>query len=172
MSVNLSPLAGAGAQFFTDSGTPLTGGLLYTYAAGTTTPTATYTTSAGSIANSNPIVLDAGGRVPYEIWLTAGVVYKFVLKSSVGTTIGTWDNLRGINDISGQTFYADTFTATAGQLIFTLSANPGALNKLDVSLDGATLINGEDFTWATTAVTLTAAAYAGQRLRAAYSVFV
>ena len=36
MSVNLSPLAGAGAQFFTDSGTPLTGGLLYTYAAGTT----------------------------------------------------------------------------------------------------------------------------------------
>ena len=171
MSVNLSPLAGAGAQFFTDSGAPLTGGLLYTYAAGTTTPTATYTTSAGSIANSNPIVLDAGGRVPYEIWLTAGVVYKFVLKSSVGTTIGTWDNLRGVNDPDGQNFYADTFTTTAGQTAFTLTTSPGTVNALTVSLDGAVLVAGAtaDFTWTGTTLTLTMPAYAGQSLRVAYS---
>ena len=171
MSVNLSPLAGAGAQFFTDSGTPLTGGLLYTYSAGTTTPATTYTTNLGTVANSNPVVLDAGGRVPYEIWLTAGVVYKFVLKSSVGTTIGTWDNLRGVNDPDGQNFYADTFTTTAGQTAFTLTTSPGTVNALTVSLDGAVLVAGAtaDFTWTGTTLTLTMPAYAGQSLRVAYS---
>lgn len=100
MSVNLSPFAGAGAQIFDNNGVPLSGGLIYTYTAGTTTPQATYTTSAGSIANSNPIVLNASGRTADEIWLTAGVAYKFVLKDSLGVTIGTYDNISGINDVS------------------------------------------------------------------------
>ena len=72
---NLSSFAGAGAQFFDDSGNPLTGGKVYTYAAGTTTPAATYTTSAGTVANTNPIILDAAGRTPNEIWLPVGVLY-------------------------------------------------------------------------------------------------
>ena len=63
MSVFISALGGAAAQFFDSSGNPLTGGLLYSYAAGTTTPQATYTSSAGSTAHTNPIVLDAAGRV-------------------------------------------------------------------------------------------------------------
>ena len=63
MTVNLSALAGAGQQFFDNNGVPLTGGKLYSYLAGTTTPQATYTTAAGSIAHSNPIVLDSAGRV-------------------------------------------------------------------------------------------------------------
>ena len=62
MSVSLSNLAGAGRQFFTDSGTPLSGGLLYTYAAGTTTPQTTYTSGTGVTPNSNPIVLNSAGR--------------------------------------------------------------------------------------------------------------
>lgn len=62
MAVNLSMLAGAGAQFFDNNGDPLTGGKLYTYAAGTTSPQATYTSAAGVSAHSNPIILDAGGR--------------------------------------------------------------------------------------------------------------
>jgi hypothetical protein len=170
MSVNLSPFAGAGAQFFTDSGTPLTGGLLYSYAAGTTTPATTYTTNIGSVANSNPIVLDAAGRVQYEIWLTAGASYKFVLKTSVGATIGTWDNIDGVNDVSVSTaFYADAFTATAGQTTFTLSANPGSINNLNVSLDGATLVAGDDFSWTGTTVALLTPAFVNQRLRVAYS---
>ena len=98
MAVNLSALAGAGQQFFTDTGVPLSGGKLYSYAAGTTTPQATYTTAAGSIAHANPIILDSAGRVSTgEIWLTAGSNYKFVLKTSTDTTIATWDNITGIN---------------------------------------------------------------------------
>jgi len=96
MSVNLSLFAGAGWQFFDNNGVPLAGGLIYTYAAGTTTPQATYTSSSGSIAQSNPIVLNSAGRVSVgEVWVSEGLSYKFVLKDSTGTTIGTYDNING-----------------------------------------------------------------------------
>jgi hypothetical protein len=98
MSVNLSLLAGAGAQFFTNSGVPLAGGLLYTYAAGTTTPTVTYTSNTGATPNSNPIVLDSAGRVIEEIWLTTGSTYKFILESSTFVQIWSKDNIPGAND--------------------------------------------------------------------------
>jgi len=100
MSVFLSPLAGAAWQFFNNNGIPLAGGFLYTYAAGTSTPQATYTTSAGSIAQANPIVLDAAGRVPSEVWLTSGVAYKFVLQDASAVQIGSWDNILGVDDFS------------------------------------------------------------------------
>lgn len=99
MSVNLSPLGGAGWQFLDNNGNPLVGGLLYTYAAGTTTPQATYTTAAGNVANANPIVLDSAGRVANQMWLTAGVSYKLELKTSTGTSLWTKDNIDGINDV-------------------------------------------------------------------------
>ena len=99
MAVNLSLLAGAGWQFFTDTGTPLAGGLLYTYLAGTTTPATTYTSAVGNVAQSNPIVLDSAGRVSEEIWLTAGVTYKFTLKTSTNVLIWTKDNIEGANDL-------------------------------------------------------------------------
>lgn len=108
MAVNLAPVAGAGWQFFEDSGANLAGGLLYTYAAGTTTPLATYADSAGLTANANPVVLDSAGRVSGQVWLTAGSTYKFVLKNSSGTTIWTQDNLRAINDPSSIAWSAIT----------------------------------------------------------------
>lgn len=100
MTVYLSLFAGAGAQFFDDNGSPLAGGFLFTYAAGTTTPATTYTDSTGNTANSNPIVLDAGGRVPYEIWLPAATDYKFILKDSNNVLIGTYDNIQGANNVT------------------------------------------------------------------------
>lgn len=100
MSVKLSPI-GNGFQFFTNLGIPLAGGLIYTYAAGTTTPLATYTTSAGNVAHANPIVLGVDGRPATEIWLTEGYEYKFVLKDSDDVTIQTYDNLYGIPSTSG-----------------------------------------------------------------------
>ena len=93
MAVSLSQYAGAGAQFFDNDGNPLAGGLIYTYAAGTTTPAATYTSSSGGTANANPIVLDSAGRTPAQIWLTEGDSYKFVLQTSLGVTLKTDDNI-------------------------------------------------------------------------------
>ena len=77
-------------QFFAASGIPLAGGLLYTYAAGTTTPSTTYTDSSGGTANSNPIVLDARGEA--NVWLGAAT-YKFKLCDSTNTEIWTVDNI-------------------------------------------------------------------------------
>lgn len=102
MSVLLSPI-GNGFQFFDNNGVPLAGGLLYTYQAGSSTPLATYTTSAGSVANTNPIVLGTDGRPPQEIWLTNGSSYKFVLKDSSDVTLKTYDNLYGILNVTGST---------------------------------------------------------------------
>jgi len=80
------------SQEFDNNGNPLSGGLIYTYEAGTTTPKVTYSDSDGTIANSNPIVLDSAGR--YVAWLASGA-YKFVLKTSAGVTIETKDNIAG-----------------------------------------------------------------------------
>ena len=140
MAVNLSPVGGVAAQFFTNSGAVLTGGKLYTYAAGTTTPAATYTSSSGNTAQPNPIVLDAAGRVPNsgEIWLTDGVNYKFVLKDANDVLIATYDNVSGINsNFIAFTNSQEIFTATSGQTVFTLANayQPGT-NSLSVFVDG------------------------------------
>jgi hypothetical protein len=100
MAVNLSPI-GNGQQFFDNTGLPLNGGLIYTYQAGSTTPLATYTDINGTIANSNPIVLDSSGRPPSEIWLTYGFNYKFVVQTSAFVTLGTYDNIYGIIGVAG-----------------------------------------------------------------------
>ena len=98
MAVNLSLFAGAGWQLFDNNGAPLAGGLIYTYAAGTTTPLTSYTTSAGNVANTNPIVLDSAGRLPSQLWLTTTSIYKFVLQTSTATQIGSYDNIAGAVD--------------------------------------------------------------------------
>lgn len=99
MTVNLSILGGAGAQFLNDSGRPLSGGKLYSYDAGTTTPQVTYTNVSGATPHANPIVLDAAGRVPGgEVWLTYGQSYKFTLTTSDNVPIATWDDIFGNGD--------------------------------------------------------------------------
>tara|TARA_R110000868_G_scaffold383792_1_gene651084 strand:- start:195 stop:692 length:498 start_codon:yes stop_codon:yes gene_type:complete len=119
MSVFLSPIGGAGWQFFNNSGVILSGGKLYTYAAGTTTPKVTYTSSSGSTAHTNPIILDSAGRVPGgEIWLST-TPYKFALYTSADVLIATYDNISGIGAAEYQ---IQNFTGTGSQTIFTLSS--------------------------------------------------
>jgi len=87
-------------QFFDLNGAPLSGGLLYTYEAGSTTPLATYTDSTGLIANTNPIVLDSRGEA--NVWLS-GAIYKFALYTSAGVLIWTVDNINGSTFASNAT---------------------------------------------------------------------
>lgn len=95
MTVTLSLIGGAGWQFFDDNGVPLAGGKIYTYFAGTTTPQTTYTSRAGDTPNTNPIILDAAGRTPEQIWSTEGLLYKYVIKDANNVLIRTWDNIGG-----------------------------------------------------------------------------
>ena len=94
-SVLLSSV-GIGQQFFDNNGVPLSGGLIYTYQAGSSTPLVTYTDNGGTTANANPIVLDSSGRVPNEIWLLNGYSYKFIIQSASGASLISLDNLYGI----------------------------------------------------------------------------
>jgi nitrous oxidase accessory protein NosD len=71
-------------QFLDNNGNPVAGGKVYTYLAGTTTPLATYTSSAGTTANANPVVLDSAGRG--SIWIK-GESYKVVLCTPLGGAI-------------------------------------------------------------------------------------
>lgn len=165
MTVALSPIGGAGAQFFDNNGNPLTGGKIYTYEAGTTTPAVTYTTLAGTTPHTNPIILDSAGRVPGgEIWLTIPDFYKFVLKTSADVTLGTWDNIQGYS--SGSIAYAATEvqTATAGQTLFVLTEmfyNPGT-NTLAVFVDGVNQVVNNSYVESTsTSVTFMSGLHVG-----------
>lgn len=142
MAVFLSPVGGVAAQFFTNTGAVLTGGKLYTYAAGTTTPQATYTTSLGNVARTNPVVLDAAGRVPDggEIWISP-VSYKFVLKDSNDVLIATYDNIFG----SGA-FAVTNYTGNGSTVGYATSGNVVAVyingiyqNRNTYSVSGSTL---------------------------------
>jgi hypothetical protein len=154
MAVNLSAFGGVGWQFFDNNGVILSGGLIYTYAAGTTTPQATYTTSTGNTAHTNPIVLDSAGRVPGgEIWLTMGLNYKFVLKTSAAVTIATFDNIYGSGS---RVAYLDNFTGTGSQTAFTLTAAPSDENNSQVYINGVyqqkntySLVSGNILTFST-----------------------
>ena len=129
-SVVLSPIGGAAAQFFDSNGNPLDGGFIYTYEAGTSTPQATYTTNEGNIQHSNPIQLNAAGRVPGgEIWLTFGASYKFAIKDKNYVLIGTYDNIAG--------FYGNViqdYIGTGTQTVFALPA--GVTGVYNIFING------------------------------------
>jgi len=86
---------------------PLSGGLLYTYAAGTSTPLATYAEATAATANANPVVLDSNGEATI---FPGASSYKLILKNSAGVTQWTLDNVSytGLQDsISGHNFLID-----------------------------------------------------------------
>lgn len=134
MAVYLSSFGGVGWQFFDANGVPLNGGKIYTYLAGTTTPAPTYTTSAGNTPHSNPIVLNSSGRIASgEIWQPAGTSYKYVVETSVGVLIGSFDNVGTI--VSGEATVAN-FTGTGSQTVFNLSFAPPSENSTNIYISG------------------------------------
>lgn len=100
------------AQFFDANGDPLVGGKVYTYAAGTTTPLATYTDASGVFANGNPIILDARGEA--NIWYSSGSAYKVVLADASDAVIWTVDNILTTGDMAFQN--ANNVSITGGTI--------------------------------------------------------
>jgi hypothetical protein len=76
-------------QIFGTDGLPLVGGKIFTYAAGTSTPIATYTDYTANTANTNPIILDSLGQA--NIWLLNTTTYKFVVKDANDVLLYTVD---------------------------------------------------------------------------------
>ena len=124
MAYNLSPVCND--QQISSGGAPLSGGFVYTYLAGTSTPATTYSDNAGT-AQTNPIVLNSlGFPTAGPIWLLGGQTYKLVVKDSAGVTQKTFDNIAGINDVSSVgsewNLYSGTPTYTSATT-FTLTGD-------------------------------------------------
>lgn len=75
--------------YITAAGAPLSGGKLFTYAAGTTTPQTTWSDAAGTVPNANPVILDARGEASI-FW---NGTYKITLTDATGGIIWTQDNV-------------------------------------------------------------------------------
>ena len=101
-------------QYNDVNGNPLTGGLLYSYIAGTTIPTDTYTNLSGITANTNPIVLDARGEA--DVWLSSAFSYKFKLAFSDGTEIWTVDDVN-VTSSGGGSSTDELVKVNAGDLV-------------------------------------------------------
>ncbi|SRR6266404_303315 len=121
---------------FDNNGNPLSGGLLFTYAAGTTNKLATFTDSTGVTPNTNPIILDARGEC--DLFLTSNLLYKFVLSPSTDTDPPTnpfWteDNVSGIlssNSNALATFIASLASSIGSTLIGWIQSGVGAIARL------------------------------------------
>ncbi len=127
------------ARFFkTGNNAPLTGGKIYTYLAGTTTPVATYSNDSGT-TNTNPIILDADGRA--NIYLDDSVAYRFILKDANDVTQKDVDNIRSsrVDIVQKASTIADL------RLLTGTSANSNAVATLGyyVAGDGG----GNTFYW-------------------------
>lgn len=123
-------------QILDDSGDPIVGAKLESYAAGTSTALATYSDDALTSANANPAsgattgnqVTDADGRLG-NIYLAISS-YKFILKDSAGVTLWTHDNYEGSPDGAAK-------IVTSVDTIVALKALTVALNDL-VNVEGHT----------------------------------
>ena len=98
------------------NGDPVSGGKLYTYVAGTTTPQKTYSNVGLTSENANPVVMDSSGRA--TIYVTTGSSFKYLLKTSADVTLWTADN---IGAVPKSTATVD-ITITAGEAITALNA--------------------------------------------------
>jgi len=71
-------------------GSATSGYKVNTYAAGTSTPLATYNSSTLASANANPVIMDANGQA--DIWL-GNASYKFVGTDASNNVLWTTDNV-------------------------------------------------------------------------------
>ena len=143
-------------QFFESNGEPLVGGKLYTYAAGTSSPLATYTDSTGNTTNANPVILDSRGEA--NVWLGPSR-YKWVLYDADDVLIWSVDGI-------GTSFAAQStaVVATGGQTVVTVPEY-GLGGYLLVTVNGIVQEYNVDYAETnTTTITFTSGLTAGDRI--------
>lgn len=134
-------------QIYGSDGNPLVGGKIYTYAAGTTTPLATYTDAGGLTANTNPIILNSLGQA--NIWLASASSYKFSVYTSADVLLYTVDSIATPID------YLSLVTSLASPPpIGSTAPNTGAFTTLAATTGTITTVNSTTVT-ATTVVPTT-----------------
>tara|TARA_R110002126_G_scaffold251176_3_gene394180 strand:+ start:1045 stop:2073 length:1029 start_codon:yes stop_codon:yes gene_type:complete len=113
-------------QVFTDLGLIGAGFKLETFKTGTSTPLATYSDTALTIANANPTIADSAGRFP-QIFINDAKLYKAVLKDAEDNVVWTADpidpKIFTLNDFDPRptSFWGVTDGTST---VYTLAANP------------------------------------------------
>jgi len=124
-------------------------GCVFSYASGTSTPLTTWTDYTGGTANSNPVVLDAGGFA--NIWLTSGTLYRIVIKTSggvncaSGSTVSTTDGinqslLNQSNTWQLPQIFDDPISILASDLQIVFGSPSGTQTTLDIPPTSANYI--------------------------------
>lgn len=117
-----------GVQFFDDVGDPLSGGKLYTFDAGTSTPKAIYTTENLNVAHSNPAILDAAGRL--TAFVSDGEGYKYRLMDADDVLVREWDEV-AVPEIEAPAVAAEV--PTGGLIMYGGTAAPSGWLMCDGS---------------------------------------
>lgn len=109
-SAQTTALLPNGMQQFSDAnGAPYAAGKVYFYIPNTTTTKTTWQDSASSVANANPVILDAAGRA--TIWGQG--TYREVLQDQFGNAV--WDKLTSAGGSTSSLYYISNI-ASLGQL--------------------------------------------------------
>jgi hypothetical protein len=163
-------------QIYGSDGNPLVGGKIYTYAAGTTTPLATYTDAGAGTANTNPIILNSLGQA--NIWLAPSASYKFSVFTSADVLLYTVDNIAApIDYLSLVTTLASPppigSTAPNTGAFTTLAATTATITTGNITTVNATTVNAATVT-ATGTITAETLTFEGGsvQLRAVSPVYV
>lgn len=146
-----SPLQAPYCTFFDSNGDPLSGGKVYTYTAGTTTPKNSYTSSSGLVANANPVILDAAGRA--DIYLIGS--YRIDVYTATDSLVESVDNLSAFS--TGGNMDASVYDpANIAQQILGTTAVQTATNKSLVLASGGASLAPLTFSTGTNLTTATA----------------
>lgn len=140
-----SPLIIPVQRWFTISGgAALAGGFVYTYAAGTLTPKATYTDFSGTTPHTNPIVLDSSGSA--SIWLDGN--YKINVEDANHVQQPDWpqDNIAssssaGSNNYAVATGSANSYILTPTPAIVAYQAGTTFNVLINATSTGPSTIN-------------------------------
>ena len=101
-------------QYFKD-GKPLSGGKLFFYQSGSSTVAKnTYSDSAQTTSNTNPLILDSQGRVS-DVWGSG--TYRVIVKDANDVQVEIEDPVGGNNAASNASDYDSTLTYSKGDIV-------------------------------------------------------
>lgn len=111
----------------TDLGVVAPGALLYTYAAGSTTPLATYSDFELTTPNQNPMEASTGGLFG-PIYLNPGTQYKYELTTALGVPLWEQDHVGTGGVVQASLYNVLTYGATGGGVVDDAAAIQAAID--------------------------------------------
>lgn len=99
-----------------DNGSPVSGGKVYFYVPGTSTPRTPYSDTALSVPTTNPVLLNAAGWPATNVYLDSSLSYDYIIKSADDSET-LWPRTTIPANIEGAQPVDATLTAWAGATI-------------------------------------------------------